>query len=96
MMRIPLVVTYEDGRTEQVKVGAADLIAFERTYDKPTSAISSGRIEYLWWSAWHAAKRTKATGLDFDDWVNTVDAVQDDSDSTSEIVPLESPAPTGS
>jgi len=96
MMRIPLVVTYEDGRSESVKVGAADLIAFERTYDKPTSAISSGRIEYLWWAAWHAVKRTKATGLDFDDWVNIVDAVQDDSETNSDIVPLESPALIGS
>ena len=55
-MRIPLVVTYGDGRTEKVSVGATDLIAFERQYDKPTSAISSGRLEYLWWAAWHAAK----------------------------------------
>ena len=94
-MRIPFVITYEDGRTERVKVALKDFLEFERTYEKPWTEIGT-RLEYIYWSAWHAAKRTKSTGLDFDDWVNTVDEVQDDSDSTSELVPLESPALTGS
>lgn len=95
MMRIALRVKYEDGREQHVKVSAPDLIAFERTYDKPTAAVAEGRLEYLWWVAWHAANRTKLTDLAFEQWIETIDEIVDDEAKEREIVPLESTQLTG-
>lgn len=90
MMRIALLVKYGDGREQAVMVSAPDLIAFEREYDKPTSAVgSTGRLEYLYWVAWHASKRQNLTALAFDDWLATVDGVADDPNVEVEIAPLE-------
>ena len=96
MMRIALKVTYTDGREQAVLVSAPDLIGFERHYDKPMTIIGTGRIEYLWWVAWHATKRKSLTDLDFDAWIETVDTVADDPNGTAEIVPLENTQPIGS
>lgn len=96
MMRIALQVTYSDGRVQAVMVSAPDLIAFERHYDKAMTAISTGRIEYLYWVAWHALTRKSLTTADFDAWVDTVDIVTDDPNGGAEIAPLESPQRTGS
>lgn len=90
MMRIALKVTYTDGREQAVMVSAPDLIGFERHYDKPMTIIGTGRIEYLWWVAWHASKRKNLTDLDFDSWIETVDTVADDPNGAAEIAPLES------
>lgn len=95
MMRIALKVKFEDGREQAVMVSAPDLIAFERQYDKPTSAVAGGRIEYLWWVAWHAMKRLTLTSLDFDAWVLTVGEITDDVDAGKELPPLGSSQPIG-
>lgn len=89
MMRIALKVTYADGREQAVMVSAPDLIGFERSYDKPMTVIGTGRIEYLWWVAWHATKRKALTDLDFEAWIETVDTVADDPNGGAEIAPLE-------
>lgn len=96
MMRIALKVTYSDGREQAVMVSAPDLIAFERTYDKPMSVIGSGRIEYLYYVAWHSLKRRSLTDLEFDPWLETIESVTDDKDGGAEIAPLESKQPIGS
>ena len=95
MMRIALKVAYVDGREQAVMVSAPDLIAFERQFDKPMTVIGTGRMEYLWWTTWHAAKRRNLTDLDFDAWINTVDALADDPEGGAEIAPLGSPQPIG-
>ena len=95
MMRIALKVTYTDGREQAVMVSAPDLIGFERQYDKPMTIIGTGRIEYLYWVAWHATKRNALTDLDFAACIETVDSGADDPNGTAEIVPLENPQPTG-
>jgi len=97
MMRTPLVITYEDGRTEQVTVGTSDFLGFERKYELPSSeVVTSGRLEYIWWTTWHALKRTKGISLDFESWVAEIESISEDDKTPSEFVPLESPAPTGS
>lgn len=95
MMRIALLAKYIDGREQTVIVSAPDLVAFERQYDKPMSAVSTGRIEYLFWVTWHATKRKNLTDLDFDAWLETIENVTDDPNTETEIVPLESSQPTG-
>lgn len=95
MLRIPLKVTYSDGREQAVIVSAPDCIAFERQYDKPAPQIVSGRMEYLWWTTWHACKRVGLTADEFDTWVNGVGFVADDESTEAEPVPLASDQPIG-
>ena len=92
--RIPLEVTYDDGRTEHVLCTGSDTIMFERAYDLPYSKIGD-RLEYMWYLAWACLNRTKRVSLPFEDWIATVEQVADDeSAGPTEILPLESPAPT--
>ena len=95
MLRIPLNVTYSDGREQAVIVSAPDCIAFERKFDRPASDIVSGRMEYLWWTAWHACKRTGLVAVEFDPWLETVGSIGDDKSTEPDIVPLESSQPIG-
>lgn len=89
MMRIALLVKYADGREQAVIVSAPDLIAFERQYDKPTSAVgTTGRLEYVYFCAWHALKRLGLASVDFDEWLTTIESVIDDTDAEVEIAPL--------
>jgi hypothetical protein len=94
MIRIPLQVEYDDGRTETIVATAADAIAFEREYDKPISALNTGRMEYMWFIGWRALTRTKKTDLPFNVWLDTVADLKDEE--VDDIVPLERSQPTGS
>lgn len=93
MIRIPLDITYANDTKEQVTAIGKDTIAFERQYDKPISALGT-RLEYMWFVAWHALKRTNKTELPFDDWLDTVGEIKDEE--ATDIVPLERSQPTGS
>lgn len=95
MMRIALEVKYADGRAQKIMVSAPDLIAFERHFDKPMAEVASGRIEYLWWVAWHATKRKNLTDADFDSWIDSIDEISDDEETPEEIAPLENSQPIG-
>jgi hypothetical protein len=95
MMRIALEVKYVDGRAQKIMVSAPDLVAFERHFDKPMAEVASGRIEYLWWVAWHATTRKHLTEADFDSWIETIDEIGDDNETSEEIVPLENNQLTG-
>lgn len=94
MLRIALKVQYGDGREQLTTVAAPDCIAFERHFDKPATEIVGGRLEYLWWTTWHSLHRAKSTAADFDTWLEDVVAIVDDESTTTDIVPLESEAPT--
>jgi hypothetical protein len=96
MMRWPIVVEYESGRSDKILTGPADVIAFERHFDKPATAVSTGRMEYFWWIAWHAASRLKKTDLDFDAWAESVAAVRDGDPKEGEVLPLDLDPGTGS
>lgn len=92
--RIPLEVIYTDSRVDKVLCTGADMIAFERVYNLPTNKIGE-RLEYMWYLAWACLNRTKRVSLPFEDWIATVEQVADDeSAGPTEILPLESPAPT--
>jgi hypothetical protein len=93
-MRLNLRVTYLDGSAADVTATAADLVAFEQTWDK--SVITFGeqlRMTDLCWLAWHVTKRTKPETRDFDSWIEWVEFVG--AAETPEIVPLETDQPTG-
>lgn len=78
----------------QVACLPVDFIAFENHFDKPVSALESGRLTYLYFLAWTASKRTGVTGLEFDEWVATVTSVEQADED--EIPPLGSSPSTGS
>jgi hypothetical protein len=96
MMRWPIVIEYESGRSDNISTGPADVIAFERHFDKPATAVTTGRMEYFWWIAWHACKRLGKTELEFDAWADTVAMVRDGDAKEAEVLPLDLEAPTGS
>ncbi len=93
-MRIGLNVKYLDGTAKTVAAQFVDFIAFEREQGRSIAKFETElRLTDLAWLAWHAEKRTKATGHGFDAWLETVDAVEVGDDA--KIVPLENPQPTG-
>lgn len=78
-----------------VTAGPPDIVAFERTFSKSiTSLQGEPYLTDLFWLAWHAEKRTGQTNLEFDPWVDTLESLE--SVSGDDLVPLESPASTGS
>lgn len=95
MMRWPVVVQYESGRSDKILTGPADVIAFEREFDKPASAIGSGRVTYFWWIAWHASKRLGKTDKGFEEWSETITECRDGDAAEAEVLPLDLSPATG-
>lgn len=95
MQSISLVVTRTSGTTDKVACQAADFVAFEEHFDKPISALDSGRLTYLYWLAWHALSRMKRTAEDFDAWITDVVGIDADDSDADEIRPLGMSQPTG-
>lgn len=57
---------------------AADLIAFEAKFDLSVARLGADvRLTHMFFLAWHAAKRTKKTDLDFEAWTETVAMVKE-------------------
>ena len=55
---------------------AADLVAFETKFDISMSRLQKDvKLTYLMFLAWSVESRTKATELDFDAWLQTVEMV---------------------
>lgn len=67
-----------DDKTRDIRVIAADLIAFELKFEVPASKIES--FHHMCWLAWKADSRAKTTTLDFDEWILQVDSVTDTED----------------
>lgn len=76
-MRINLRVEYIDGNTKDVTCSAKDLVAFEEKYSRSVARFEQEmRLTDLLWLAWHAENRTKATGKDFDSWLDDVESIE--------------------
>lgn len=76
-MQINLQITHNDGTTKAVTATAADLVAFENRYDLSVAKLEQNiRLTYILFLAWHVENRTKATGLAFEAWVETVTTVE--------------------
>lgn len=71
-------VTYEDGSEVDVAGKRSDIIAFERKFGVPGSSIFDEGIwtERLWFFGWRAAKRDNPELAEFEDWIDTVSAVE--------------------
>lgn len=94
-LSISMIVKVQGSEPRTATAIPADLVAFEREFSKSITSIQSDvYLTDLLWLAWHAEKRTNATGLEFDAWVETVETVE--TSEADELVPLESRASIGS
>lgn len=64
-----------DDNTRDIRVIAADLIAFEQKFELAASKLES--FEHMCWLAWKADSRAKTTTLEFDEWILGVDSITD-------------------
>lgn len=75
-MRFNLLVHFADGTSKEITASTPDLVAFEDKYNISIGKLATEqRLGHLLFLAWHSEKRTKATGLDFDPWIETVETV---------------------
>jgi hypothetical protein len=75
-MRITLRVTFLNGETKEVICSASDLVKFENHFNISVSKIEKEvKISHLLFLVHASETRTKATVLDFDTWLETVDSV---------------------
>ena len=75
-MRITLRVTFLNGESKEVVCSASDLVKFENHFNISVSKIEEDmKISYLLFLVHSAEARTKATTLDFDSWLETVESV---------------------
>lgn len=77
-MRIILRLEFVNGTSKEIAASAADLVAFEREFNLSVSSLQADtKISHLLWLAWHSEKRRGESKLDFDSWVETVEAIGD-------------------
>jgi hypothetical protein len=84
------------GTEDIVTAELVDVIAWEENFQRPSSALSGDDVfarDYVW-LAWHTYHRIGKTTLDFMDWVATLEDIEGQPEDA--LVPLESPALTGS
>ena len=74
-----LLVTVDDGTEHEVTVKVGDLVAFERMYGISFGEVDTDnpRIEYVLFLGWKACKRLGLTELEFDEWLDRVDGVEE-------------------
>jgi hypothetical protein len=76
-MQINLQITYNDKTKKSVTATAADLVAFENHFDLSVARLEQNiRLTYVLFLAWSVEKRTKASALDFEAWVESVEEVE--------------------
>jgi hypothetical protein len=76
-MQINLQLTYTDSTKKVVTAIAADLVAFETKFDLSIARLEQNvKLTHLLFLAWHVESRTKATALEFEAWLETVEAVE--------------------
>jgi hypothetical protein len=77
-MATKLRIVDVDDSTRDIRIIAADLIAFELEHEIPASKIES--FKHMCWLAWKAETRATKSNLTFDQWLETVDSVTDTDD----------------
>lgn len=77
-MQINLHVTYTDKTEVEVVAVAADIVAFENHFDMSVAKLEKEvRLTHLLFIAYSQQRRTKATDLDFDKWVENVAEIKE-------------------
>lgn len=75
-MRITLRVSFLNGESKEVVCSASDLVKFENHFNISVSKIEEEmKISYLLFLVHASEARTKATTLDFETWLESVESV---------------------
>jgi hypothetical protein len=75
-MKISLRIDFADGSTKDVVCSAPDFVAFEDRFNLSITRLDKEmKFTHLLFLGWTASHRMKATALDFESWVDTVDSV---------------------
>lgn len=76
MSAINLQIDFVDGSTAEVSAVAIDQIKFESHFDMSLAKLATeAKLTHIFWLAWQVQHRTGKTGLEFEDWAASVDAV---------------------
>ena len=76
---IQLEIVYADGTTKDVSAVAVDLMRFEAHFNMSVAGLSTPKLTHLFFLAYSVEKRTKATDLEFEPWVETIQVVREGS-----------------
>lgn len=75
-MRFNLLLKFADGTEKEITASTPDLVAFEDKFNISVGRLAAEqKLSHLLFLGWHSEKRTKATTLGFDAWLETVDGV---------------------
>ena len=77
MEPISLDIIFSDGTTKTVDAVAIDLMHFEQHFDLSIAALSKPKLTNLFYLAYSVEKRTGATALEFEPWVETITIVKE-------------------
>jgi hypothetical protein len=72
-LKINLRIEYVTTGAKEVTCTASDLVAFESKFNLSVTRLGEDtKLTHLMFLAWNSEKRTKATTLDFEPWIETV------------------------
>ena len=75
-MKINLRILFADGTSRDITCTASDLVKFEDKFNISISRLEDDvKVTYRLFLAWASESRRKATAMDFDAWVETVESV---------------------
>jgi hypothetical protein len=72
-LKLNLRIEYITSGAKEVTCTASDLVAFETKFNLSVTKLGEEtKLTHLLYLAWSSEKRTKATALDFEPWIETV------------------------
>lgn len=76
-MQVNLKVKFSDETELDISATAADLVAFETKFDLSVAQLEKNvKLTHLLFLAWNQQRRTGATKLEFEKWVDGVDSIE--------------------
>lgn len=72
-MKLNLRIEYISTGAKEITCSASDLVAFEAKFNLSVTKLGDEtKLTHLLYLAWASEKRTKATALEFEPWIETV------------------------
>jgi len=72
-LKLNLRIEYVSTGAKEITCSASDLVAFEAKFNLSVTKLGDEtKLTHLLYLAWASEKRTKATALEFEPWVETV------------------------
>lgn len=76
-MKLNLQVTYTDSTVKEISAVAKDFVAFEEKFNMSITRLDKeAKLTHFFFMAWNVEKRTGATTLGFDAWLDNVESVE--------------------